>query len=437
MVFVRFAFNNQRETFSENVDSADVHHSEREAFNYGTNDKEYNIHEMPKNYQKKFNLIPEDIFIDSWNCAIDFKKRLPIQGKLYVFSTKFCFYSPFNKKNIFFGGTIMIVPFNEVTKIEKRVNSLNCNNTIHIHTINGKVIFTSFLQRDTAFSKFEHLRKFNSYGLILQEQKDKNIDNEEENDEENKDENSITDYDNININKRREYIEQFISNKDYPEYKHHMADFEFENVTALEVMAIFFGLNNVGNNETKKYPGALYECFACEKISFELGDFVPPLPNLQGTLEPISWGKEYNRTNTYSQKIEKNPFGNQVFCTENVSLYILSPFHIKFMIDINSSGPPFSDTFVAQICYEFYENPGLPLITKLISSLNIKVLKETMWTGMIKSETLKRTTFFVESILINYLTDGVEVYKENEESRLKYKFDIQEMIDEDPETQIK
>jgi len=65
---------------------------------YGTNDKKYQPIEKI-NVKKKFNLGSEDIFFDSWNCAMDIKKTVPIQGVLYVFSTKFGFYSPFNKKN--------------------------------------------------------------------------------------------------------------------------------------------------------------------------------------------------------------------------------------------------------------------------------------------------------------------------------------------------
>jgi hypothetical protein len=236
------------------------------AMDYVAGDKKYAFQfDLGKSLRKKFLLTDTDIFFDSWNCAIDFKNRVPIQGKLYVFNTKFGFWSPFNKNNLFFGSTTLIVPFAEVTCIEKRHNSLYCHNTIHIQTIKGKVIFTSFLQRDSAFTKLEYLRKFNSYENQNSAGMQRGLANPDGDDADDPAEGGLSDYQNENFLKRTERIEYLINSRDHMEPTDDIHTEELEGVTALETLAIWLGLDGVCTGEgMPAYLGSLVESWKSE-----------------------------------------------------------------------------------------------------------------------------------------------------------------------------
>lgn len=131
---------------------------------------------------------------------------------------------------------------------------------------------------------------------------------------------------------------------------------EIEGVTALETLAIWLGLDGVCTGEgMPAYLGSLVESWKSECMSWEPGTFEPPLPGLCGTLEPISWAKEFKTVNTYAQKLTNTPFGNEIFITENVSLYMVTPFDIRMYIEISNKGPPFTDTFSVHCKYTIKE----------------------------------------------------------------------------------
>ena len=404
---------------------------------FKTNDQNYKHFELKKSLIKKFCLSQQDIYFDSYNCAIAFKCRIPIQGKLYIFSTKFCFYSPFNKKNIFFGETILIIPFCEITNIEKRVNSLQIHNTIHIHTINGKIIFTSFQVRDKAYANLEHLRKFNSYGASFDERIDNQTDAKND-DGDGAEDGGIEQYNNEILAKRKEKIDAIIAARDYPAHTDVTLNYTFEDFRLLEILSIYLGLNNVCSNEEGVYPGAAQELLKREFLSYNLGKWEPSLPSFIGTLEPIQWAKEYKVINTNSQKID-SAFASIVNASENTSLFLITPYEAKLITEVRTNGAPMTDTFSVFLNKHFKEERGPSGKPQLILKeyMVVKILKQHMFTGLIIRETLKKTVALNENKLMPYFQEGTDFYNERPQSKQVYKFLIEDVADETPEQAIK
>ena len=52
---------------------------------------------------------------------------------------------------MFFGGTFIQVPKEDIKKIEKKKNALFIDNTLSFTTVNGEMAFTSFFSRNEAY----------------------------------------------------------------------------------------------------------------------------------------------------------------------------------------------------------------------------------------------------------------------------------------------
>lgn len=70
---------------------------------------------------------------------------------------KLYFHSYFNKGNLFFGNTKLLVPKEDMLKLEKSTNAMIFDNSISIYTSKGKLFFTSFIYRDKAYDKIIQL----------------------------------------------------------------------------------------------------------------------------------------------------------------------------------------------------------------------------------------------------------------------------------------
>ena len=151
----------------------------------------------------------------------------------------------------------------------------------------------------------------------------------------------------------------------------------------------------------------------------------------------MSWAKEFKITNNFKQKIEKSVFANCVWVSESSNMYILSPFHIKIYNSVISSGPPFSDSFIMHFRYNIIEIPGPNPSTKFRIEYSFQIVKSVMWTSVIKSESMKRSAFWAEHVTVPYIQAGIDLYYENPQTRLDYNFHIEELIEEEPEIQIR
>ena len=69
----------------------------------------------------------------------------------YIFQNKLGFHSNFQSKLTLFGNTILMIPYDDITTIEKRYNAVVFDNSIAIITKKSEIFLTSFINRDKAF----------------------------------------------------------------------------------------------------------------------------------------------------------------------------------------------------------------------------------------------------------------------------------------------
>ncbi|KAG0768398.1 hypothetical protein G6F57_001236 [Rhizopus arrhizus] len=100
-----------------------------------------------------FRSVPQtDRLIEVYKCAI--QKEILLQGHIYVSEHHICF-----KSNIFGWVTNLIINFNEIISVEKRMTAKLFPNGIMIDTHASRHIFASFLSRDRAYHQITTLWK--------------------------------------------------------------------------------------------------------------------------------------------------------------------------------------------------------------------------------------------------------------------------------------
>lgn len=57
------------------------------------------------------------MYLGVYNCA--FSHKILLQGKLYIFPKKICFFSYFNNKNLLVGETVLDIPAKDVLDVKK------------------------------------------------------------------------------------------------------------------------------------------------------------------------------------------------------------------------------------------------------------------------------------------------------------------------------
>ncbi|CAE6454430.1 unnamed protein product [Rhizoctonia solani] len=96
-------------------------------------------------FHELFPNVPEgDYLIEDYGCAL--QREILIQGRLYISENHMCF-----NANIFGWITNFIIPFHEVTGLEKKMTAYVIPNAIQISTRTTKYTFASFLSRDTTY----------------------------------------------------------------------------------------------------------------------------------------------------------------------------------------------------------------------------------------------------------------------------------------------
>ncbi|KAI9502521.1 hypothetical protein BX070DRAFT_226305 [Coemansia spiralis] len=98
-----------------------------------------------------FRNIPiNELLIDDYGCAL--QRDILVQGRLYLTENYVCFYS-----NIFGWVTNLIIVFDEIVSIEKKMTALIIPNAIQISTLHAKHFFGSFIYRDSAYNQLYDL----------------------------------------------------------------------------------------------------------------------------------------------------------------------------------------------------------------------------------------------------------------------------------------
>ncbi|KAJ1763173.1 hypothetical protein LPJ58_000110 [Coemansia sp. RSA 1591] len=98
-----------------------------------------------------FRNIPiNELLIDDYGCAL--QRDILVQGRLYLTENFVCFYS-----NIFGWVTNLVIAFDEIVSIEKRMTALIIPNAIQVSTLHVKHFFGSFIYRDSAYNQLYDL----------------------------------------------------------------------------------------------------------------------------------------------------------------------------------------------------------------------------------------------------------------------------------------
>ncbi|CAN6462008.1 unnamed protein product [Victoria cruziana] len=95
-------------------------------------------------YRQLFRLPAEEVLVQDFNCA--FQENILLQGHMYLFVHYICFYA-----NIFGFETKKVIPFNEVSSVQKAKTAGLFPNAIEIVASEKKYFFASFLSRDEAY----------------------------------------------------------------------------------------------------------------------------------------------------------------------------------------------------------------------------------------------------------------------------------------------
>lgn len=94
--------------------------------------------------RQQFDLPADEVFLEDFMCAL--KKRMLLQGRMYVFSRHVCFSS-----NLFGYHKVKVIPLSEVADVRKKKN-VGFPNSIELTLLSGKrEFFTSFLARGDAY----------------------------------------------------------------------------------------------------------------------------------------------------------------------------------------------------------------------------------------------------------------------------------------------
>ncbi|KAG1457872.1 hypothetical protein G6F46_007071 [Rhizopus delemar] len=100
-----------------------------------------------------FKSVPQtDVLIEVYKCAL--QKEILLQGHIYISEHHVCF-----KANIFGWVTNLVINFDEITAVEKRMTAKVIPNGIMIATSTSRHIFASFLLRDQAYDQIVKIWK--------------------------------------------------------------------------------------------------------------------------------------------------------------------------------------------------------------------------------------------------------------------------------------
>ncbi|KAF3910838.1 hypothetical protein ABW20_dc0105033 [Dactylellina cionopaga] len=102
-------------------------------------------HRRNKDFHSLFKSVPaDDHLIEDYGCAL--QKEILLQGRMYVSNSHICFHS-----NIFGWVTTLVISFDEIVAIERKMTALVIPNAIMIQTLHARNVFASFISRDSTY----------------------------------------------------------------------------------------------------------------------------------------------------------------------------------------------------------------------------------------------------------------------------------------------
>lgn len=209
--------------------------------------------------------------IKSYSCAL--VEKIVLQGRIYITNERICFHSGFNSSNLFFGGTFIHFPKEDIKKVEKKMNAIFIDNSISFTTINGEVTFTSFFSRNEAYDLICQTFRFNFEDEIYEfEEKAPEIPEfliELEEDD---------DMNNSLVQERSNKIDAILPVFSYAEAV--KTEIDKEGFSALKLFKIFYGESEIVINK-RTHPNFLsYMKGLLNHKDLEIDPWEPPLKDI-------------------------------------------------------------------------------------------------------------------------------------------------------------
>ncbi|EAR98876.1 GRAM domain protein (macronuclear) [Tetrahymena thermophila SB210] len=126
-------------------------------WNIPLNDNLVNIQGYPlSSLIDKFELPEYDECMSMHQCAIT--KKIPLNGTLYIYNSKICFFSRYNADTLVGKATIVSIPLSDVSSVQKKKTGFIFNQGIEIILKNHQhFFFSAFKDRDQAYNYMTEL----------------------------------------------------------------------------------------------------------------------------------------------------------------------------------------------------------------------------------------------------------------------------------------
>ena len=381
-------------------------------------------------FKNKFGTSEHEIVIDSFSCI--FSDSLICQGRLYLTNKRLGFQSPFNAKTVF-GETVVMIPHSEIRYLERDKLLFGVSNILHIHTIHGKISFSSFINSEkvlnliddvltkTANSLYEGIKDSKRDNEELPEQSDE--EEEEKNElaaeEEEEKEDNADKKDTLKkkAKKRKAKMAQYRKAiaarrkavlKEIPfknSYENVIVDHNISNTTIQTVYRIIFIESPFSFNDCS-YINFWEPTLKQSKCrDYNIGKWEPDLPNHLGDIKTLSQSHPlFQRviTGHTPLKISVPMCPKEIHYQEDGRLQILDQKEIWFTTKntvINKV--PMSD------CFRFRQALVIKQVDETTVNLQLRWFidfqKSTMFKGTIISSSTKESKDFADNVLLPYL----------------------------------
>jgi len=386
-------------------------------------------------FRNKFGLTEGETINSVFSCALS--DKMLVQGKMFISNKKIGFHSYFNKRT-FLGETKMIIPRNDVIRIEKRYNALIFDNSIAIITPRGELFFTSFVFRDKAYVSIvkiikppeqkdlsQILNRENSSGSYLVKNNEESSPYILEEKKEGLNQPIVNEVIDVGLLKKLEEraknILEIIPKDDF------FNDQQFKLKVPGFIQRIEDVFRILFSNEAVRFKGKDYKGYweylkvvLSEDIDYKMSLFDPPPPNFYQTSENLE--ELVNFPNFSERKIEFThpvrksgiPFMPKTCPVKEVQkIYWVSHKEFRLICDVRSEKMPYTDCFYISVMYVVRQNEAKKIeitIRFQIVWLKSTILKDTI-AKKVTSETVDTTNNLVIPSFLEFLK---QIYLSNE-----------------------
>ena len=398
-------------------------------------------------FRNKFGLTQGEVIDAVFSCALS--DKMLVQGKMFISNKKIGFHSYFNK-HTFIGETKMIIPKNDIIRIEKRYNALIFDNSIAIVTPRGELFFTSFVFRDKAYvsiikmikppeqrdlaailesaRNISILKNSNDNMNNLEEKKEISPFNSPTNNANNNDANVVAAAEVIvdqallkKLENRAIMVREIAPKDDF------FNDQEFKMKAPGFIQRVEDVYRILFSNDTIRFKGKDYHGFweylkvvKSEDIEYSMSPLNPPPPVFYSKSENLEELASY--PNFSERKVEfthpvRNtgiPFMPKTCPVKDFQkIYWISNTEFKMVGDVKSEKIPYADCFYISVIYTVRqcEDKSIDIICKFkVVWIKSTVLKGTI-EKKVNSETIETTTTVILPSFMEFLK---YVYLSNE-----------------------